>query len=189
MKIQLPEFFIPGHVNEVKSLIPVLGLPVLLVGVSGITTGLLMGGMLVLSLVTGSVIIASIRNCISGQLRHVVVVITSATLVSILYAGMQVFFYEATLETGIFLPLVAMNCLLVGWLQEYAFDGPVTGISLSALHTGVVVLLVCILFGAIRDCVDLSLVHHNGMVFFFTAFLLALNNFLVLRKSRETSAA
>ena len=170
MNFTLPAVFIPGHAKETESLIAVLGIPVLLVGVGSIKTGMLMGGMLLFSLAAGSAII-SLSSCI---------------VPAIAYLGMQVFFYEITLSAGIFLPLVAMNCLLVGWLQEYGFDRSITTTCMQAVLAGLVVMVICTLFGTIRDVVHLPVIQQNSMIFFFTAFLLALNNYLVIKKNRET---
>ena len=181
MNFRLPAFFIPGHAKEAESLIPVMGILVLLVGVSSIQTGMLMGGMLLFSLAAGSVIISLSSYMVPARIRHVIVVVISATLVTIAYLAMQVFFYEITLSAGIFLPLVAMNCLLAGWLQEYGFDRSITTTCMQAVLAGLVVMVICILFGLIRDVVELPVIQQNSMVFFFTAFLLALNNFLISR--------
>ena len=181
MNFKLPAFFIPGHAKEAESLIPVMGILVLLVGVSSIQTGMLMGGMLLFSLAAGSVIISLSSYMVPARIRHVIVVVISATLVTIAYLAMQVFFYEITLSAGIFLPLVAMNCLLAGWLQEYGFDRSITTTCMQAVLAGLVVMVICILFGMIRDVVELPVIQQNSMVFFFTAFLLALNNFLISR--------
>lgn len=186
MNFKLPAVFIPGHAKETESLIPVLGIPVLLVGVSSIKTGMLMGGMLLCTLVAGSVIISLSSHIVPARIRHVIVVVISATLVTTVYLAMQVFFYEIMLSVGIFLPLVAMNCLLVGWLQEYGFDRSITTTCMQAVLTGLVVMAICTLFGTIRDVVQLPVIQENSMVFFFTAFLLALNNYLVIKNNRET---
>ena len=97
----------------------------------------------------------------------------TATVVALSERLLQAWYYELSVDLGIYLPLLAMNALLLGGMQEYVLRQPFRQSCLAALVMAVVVLLVCIVVGIVRGLTFLPVLHDGSGLFLVLALGLA----------------
>jgi Predicted NADH:ubiquinone oxidoreductase, subunit RnfE len=131
--------------------IPVLGICPLLVAATNSVTAVTMGMVALLSLILISIVVSGLRNIISYDLRITIIIFVSATLVNVIYFCMQTWFYELSLVLGIYIPLIAMNCLVLANAEEYALQNNVLNSFLYSLKVGIGMVFLIIVVGMFRE--------------------------------------
>ena len=113
------EFF-KGFWEEIAPFRLVLGLcPVL-----GVTTkmqfGLGMGLATTFVLVCSNLLVSSLRSVIPSKVRVPCFIIIIATFVVLVEMLMQAYTYELFLQLGMFIPLIVVNCIVLGRAEAFA---------------------------------------------------------------------
>jgi len=113
------EFF-KGFWEEIAPFRLVLGLcPVL-----GVTTkmqfGLGMGLATTFVLVCSNLLVSSLRSAIPPKVRVPCFIIIIATFVVLVEMLMQAYTYELFLQLGVFIPLIVVNCIVLGRAEAFA---------------------------------------------------------------------
>lgn len=120
-----------------------------------------------------SAIILLARTFFSARTQWVLLIAVTATVVGLAERLLQVWNYSLSAELGIYLPLLAMNALLLGGMQEYVLRQPSRQACLAALVMAVVVLLVCTVVGMLRGLAFLPVLHDASGLFLILALGLA----------------
>jgi len=112
--------FIKGFWEEIPPFRLVLGLcPVL-----GVTTkmqfGIGMGLATTFVLVCSNLLVSSLRNVIPAKVRVPCYIIIIATFVVLVEMLMQAYTYELFLQLGMFIPLIVVNCIVLGRAEAFA---------------------------------------------------------------------
>jgi electron transport complex protein RnfE len=116
----LTQEFTKGLWEEIAPFRLVLGLcPVL-----GVTTtmenGIGMGLATTFVLVFSNILVASLRNIIPAKVRIACFIIIIATFVVVTELLMQAFAYPLFLKLGVFIPLIVVNCIVLGRAEAFA---------------------------------------------------------------------
>lgn len=99
-----------------------------------------MGIAVTLVLIFSNVIISLIRNLIPSEIRLPVFIVVIATFVSCVTMLAEAFTYDLYKALGVFLPLITVNCIVMGRAEAFAskndplkslFDGLATGIGFT----------------------------------------------------------
>ena len=129
--------FIAGIIVANPIFVLALGLcPTLAVSVT-IDNGLVMSGAVVFVLVASCIVISTIRKFVPNMVRIPIFVIIIATFVTITGLTIQAYlptFYESL---GLFLPLIVVNCIILGRAEAFASKNPVISSIADALGVGV----------------------------------------------------
>ena len=171
MKIMLDKL-----TGERYVLLLVLGVTPLLAGASTLNAGIAMGGFFLTVLIINNVIINVIRYLVPAGMRLVMIVLVAALTVSILRLLMQTWFYDASQLLDIYMPLVAMNCLLLAMMNDHAMTGNFFTVVINATITGIGVLALCAITGTARQYIDLPVIQGAPGVFLILALVLVLLN-------------
>jgi len=112
--------FIKGFWEEIAPFRLVLGLcPVL-----GVTTkaqfGIGMGLATTFVLVCSNLLVSSLRKVIPAKVRIASFIIIIATFVVLVEMLMQAYTYELFLQLGMFIPLIVVNCIVLGRAEAFA---------------------------------------------------------------------
>ena len=151
-------------------IIPVLGICPLLVATTTLATGVAMGVISLLALLMIGSVISALRNIISYELRVVIILFVSATLVTVLHLGMQALFYDLSQLLGIYIPLIAMNCFVLANIEEYSLRNNVAHSFLYYLKIGIGIVLLLAIVGMIREIAGFgTLLQHAELLFGDTA--------------------
>ncbi len=145
------ERLINGIVKENPTFVLMLGMcPTLAVTTSAIN-GLGMGLTTMVVLALSNVFISLLRNIIPDKVRipaFIVIIASFVTMVELLLQGFIPFLYDAL---GIYIPLIVVNCIILGRAEAYAYKNPVIPSLFDGIGMGLgfSVALTCI--GAVRE--------------------------------------
>lgn len=128
-----------------------LGLcPVLAVTVSAIN-GLAMGLATTFVLMFSSLIISSIRKIVPQQVRIATYILIISTFVTIVDLVMKAKFPDLSKALGPFIPLIVVNCLILGRAEAFASKNSIPRAFLDALGNGTGFLITLVILGGIRE--------------------------------------
>ena len=145
------ERLLNGIVKENPTFVLMLGMcPTLAVTTSAIN-GLGMGLTTMVVLALSNVFISLLRNIIPDKVRipaFIVIIASLVTMVELLLQGFIPFLYDAL---GIYIPLIVVNCIILGRAEAYAYKNPVIPSLFDGIGMGLgfSVALTCI--GAVRE--------------------------------------
>ena len=167
----------------------IMGLcPLLLVSTSTVNA-VVMGGVFLTVLLLSSLIISAIRQFISQVMRLpiiLLVIVFTATLVDTL---ISTFYYEWHLVLGIYVPLLAMNCLILVNIEENVLRNGLKDIISQTLVLGLSIIGILFLLGMIREIMSGLIFSDNGFILFEMApgaflvlgFIVAVVNYVNIR--------
>jgi electron transport complex protein RnfE len=147
----LAQEFTKGLWKEIPPFRLVLGLcPVL-----GVTTtmenGIGMGLATTFVLVFSNVLISALRNIIPSKVRIACFIIIIATFVVVVELLMQAFAYPLFLKLGVFIPLIVVNCIVLGRAEAFASKNNLLFSSADGLGIGIGFTLSLAALGALRE--------------------------------------
>ena len=147
----LAQEFTKGLWEEIAPFRLVLGLcPVL-----GVTTtmenGIGMGLATTFVLVCSNILIASLRNIIPSKVRIACFIIIIATFVVVTELLMQAYAYPLFLKLGVFIPLIVVNCIVLGRAEAFASKNNIILSIADGLGIGIGFTLSLATLGAIRE--------------------------------------
>lgn len=129
----------------------VLGLcPALAVSTS-VVNAIGMGVAATFVLLGSNVIISSLRKSIPNQIRLPCFIVIIATFVTINELVMKAYFPALNASLGIFVPLIAVNCIVLGRAEAFACKRPVIDSIFDALGMGAGFSLALIIIASIRE--------------------------------------
>ena len=97
-----------------------LGLcPVLAVSTS-VNNALGMGAAASFVLISSNFVISAVRNLVPPKIRIPIFIVIIATFVTIVDMVMNAFQYQLHKELGIFIPLIVVNCIILGRAEAFA---------------------------------------------------------------------
>ncbi len=129
----------------------ILGMcPTLAVTVSAIN-GFAMGLATTFVLVFSSVIISSIRKIVPSQVRIATFILIISTFVTIVDLIMKAKFPELSKALGPFIPLIVVNCIILGRAEAFASKNNLLRSFLDALGNGTGFLIALLILGSIRE--------------------------------------
>lgn len=153
--------FTKGIVKENPVLRLVLGMCPTLAVTTAAINGVAMGCAVIFVLVGSNVVVSLIRNVTPAKVRipvFIVVIAAFVTTIDLLMAG---FFYELHKVLGIFIPLIVVNCIILGRAEAFASKNSVGRSILDALGMGIGFTLALTVLGSIREILG------NGTIFGF----------------------
>ncbi|MFA4842258.1 MAG: electron transport complex subunit E [Candidatus Omnitrophota bacterium] len=143
--------FTKGIIKENPTFVLVLGLcPTLAVSVS-VINGIGMGIAASFVLLGSNIIIALIKNFIPERIRIPCYIVVIATFVTITELMMKAYSPALDRALGIYVPLIVVNCIVLGRAEAYASKHSVRYSLSDALGMGVGFTLALILISAIRE--------------------------------------
>ncbi len=141
-----------GLITENPTFVQVLGTcPTLAVTTTAIN-GLGMGLSVVFVLMGSNLVISLLRKVIPEKIRIPAFIVIIATFVTIIDLLLQAFFYDTLYQSlGLFIPLIVVNCIILGRAEAYASkNGPLDSVC-DGLSMGLGFTLALTLMGLIRE--------------------------------------
>lgn len=143
--------FIKGLWDENPVLISLLGLCPALAVTNSAINGLAMGLATTFVVVSSSIMISSLRKVIPHQVRIASYIVIIATFVTVADRFLAAFFPVISKALGPYVPLIVVNCLILGRQEAFASKNPVGRSLLDALGMGLGFLMVLFTLGTIRE--------------------------------------
>lgn len=113
--------FTKGLWAEIPPFRFVLGLCPTLAVTKTVETGVGMGLMLTFVLVFSNILVSSLRKVIPSSVRIACFIVVIATFVVIVELVSQAYTYGLYQKLGIFIPLIVVNCIVLGRAEAFAF--------------------------------------------------------------------
>ena len=110
-----------------------------------------MGVAVTFVLVCSNVIISLLRNIIPDRVRIPCFIVIIATFVTIVRMAMEAFLPDLYDSLGVFLPLIVVNCIILGRAESFASHNPVGESALDGLFMGIGFTLAITLMGMVRE--------------------------------------
>ena len=112
--------FTKGLWAEIPPFRLVLGLCPTLAVTKTLENGVGMGVATMFVLICSNIIISLSRNVIPKKVRIACYIVVIATFVTVVELVMKAFAYKLFLQLGIFIPLIVVNCILLGRAEAFA---------------------------------------------------------------------
>lgn len=147
----LVQEFTKGLWEEIPPFRLVLGLCPTLGVTTSMENGLGMGLATTFVLVFGNILISMLRNIIPPKVRIACFIIVIATFVTVVELLMQAYTYALFLKLGVFIPLIVVNCILLGRAEAFACKNTISYSIADGLGIGIGYTLALGALGAIRE--------------------------------------
>ena len=115
------------------------------------SNGLGMGLATTFVLVCSNAAVAALRNVIPPQVRIPCYVVLIATFVTVVQLCMEAFVYTLYQALGIFIPLIVVNCIILGRAEAFASRNGVWPALADGAGMGVGFTLALFVLGAVRE--------------------------------------
>lgn len=129
----------------------VLGLCPTLAVTTSVENGIGMAAGTAFVLIGSNVMVSALRKQIPASVRLPIFIIIIATFVSIVDMLMEAFTPPLYAALGVFIPLIVVNCIIIGRAEAYANKNNVFYSLIDALGESAGFLLVLMLIGGIRE--------------------------------------
>lgn len=161
-----------GIIKENPTFVLMLGMCPTLAVTSSAINGIGMGLSTTVVLVMSNLLISMFRKVIPNGVRMPAYIVVVASLVTIVQFIMQAYTPSLSASLGVYIPLIVVNCIILGRAESYASKNPITPSIFDGLGMGLgfTIGLTCI--GLIRQILGANL----GI----TVFIMAPGAFLVL---------
>ena len=149
--MRLIKEFTKGFWQELPPFRLVLGLCPTLAVTTAAKNGLAMGLATTFVLVFSNVVVSSLRQVIPGKVRIASYIVIIASFVVMAELFMQAYFYPFYENLGIFVPLIVVNCIILGRAEAFASKNPIIYSLADGLGIGLGFTISLIVLGGIRE--------------------------------------
>jgi electron transport complex protein RnfE len=191
------ENFLKGIIRENPVFVILLGLCPTLGVTSSAINGLGMGVATLFVLVMSNLVIALVKSLIPDKVRIPAFIVIIASFVTVVQLLMAAYTPALNEQLGIFIPLIVVNCIVLGRAEAFASRNTVFASILDGLGMGVGFTFALVLLGSIRELLgSLSifgwkLAEADGMLVFVLApgafitlgFIIAIMTWMKRKKS------
>ena len=143
--------FTKGFWKENPVLVLVLGMCPTLATSSDAVKGLAMGLATTFVLMGSNLVISVIRKLVPGKIRIPCYIVVIATFVTVVKLLMQAYAPEAYQTLGIFLPLIVVNCIVLGRAEAFASKNGLLASAADGLGMGLGFTFVLVCLGCVRE--------------------------------------
>ena len=171
-----------GIIKDNPTFVLILGMCPTLGVTSSAINGMGMGAATMAVLIMSNIVISLIKNLIPDKVRIPAFIVVIASFVTVIQLLIQAYLPSLCKSLGIFIPLIVVNCIILGRAEAFASKNGAFDSALDGLGIGLGFTLSLTLIGAVRELLGSgaifgqSLISGDGMLI----FVLAPGGFLVL---------
>ncbi len=151
MKNKYAKIAFDGLITNNASFKLVLGTCAALGMSSSAIGGFGMGISVTVVLLLSNVLISMLRKVIPSAVRIPAFVVIIATLVTLLRMALEKYMPDLYDSMGVFLPLIVVNCMILGRAEAFASKQPVLDSAIDGVSTGLGFTVALTLMGVIRE--------------------------------------
>lgn len=149
--MKLKEEFMRGFIKENAVFMLLLGMCPTLAVTNSAINGLGMGLASTAVLVGSNVVISMIKNLIPDSVRIPAFIVIIASFVTVIDLTMNAYTPDLHEQLGIFIPLIVVNCLILGRAEAFAFKKRVIESLVDGIVMGLGFTFALTLLGSIRE--------------------------------------
>ena len=179
-----------GIIKENPTFVLVLGMCPTLAVTSSLINGAGMGLSTMAVLILSNCVISLLRNIIPNSVRVPAYIVIVASFVTILQFLLEAYLPSLNSALGIYIPLIVVNCIILGRAESYASKNPVLPSIFDGLGMGLGFTIALSLLGGFREILGagtilgINIPHWDGIgifvmapgAFFVHAALIAIQN-------------
>ncbi|WP_302152957.1 electron transport complex subunit RsxE [Eubacterium ventriosum] len=179
-----------GIIKENPTFVLILGMCPTLAVTSSLVNGAGMGLSTMAVLVLSNMVISMLRNIIPNGVRVPAFIVIVASFVTILQFLLEAYLPSLNSALGIYIPLIVVNCIILGRAESYASKNPVLHSIFDGLGMGLGFTIALSLLGGFREILGagtilgINIPHWDGIgifvmapgAFFVLAALIAIQN-------------
>jgi electron transport complex protein RnfE len=143
--------FTKGLWDEIPPFRLVLGLCPTLAVTKAVENGIGMGLATTFVLVGSNILVSALRNVIPSKVRIACYIVIVATFVTVVELLMQAYTYPLFLKLGIFIPLIVVNCIVLGRAEAFASKNGIAKSTADGLGIGIGFTIALAALGAVRE--------------------------------------
>ncbi len=143
--------FTKGLWKEIPPFRLVLGLCPTLAVTTSVENAIGMGGSVVFVLTLSNMLISALRKVIPKEVRIAAYIVVIATFVVTVEILMKAFFFSLSQSLGIFIPLIVVNCIILGRAEAFAGKNGILLSAADGLGIGIGFTLSLTALGALRE--------------------------------------
>ena len=150
-KINQTQNFLKGIVKDNPVFIMLLGMCPTLGVTSSAFNGLGMGVATMFVLLMSNIVVSLVKSQIPSKVRipaFIIIIASFVTIVEMVLEAFIPFLYE---QLGIFIPLIVVNCLILGRAEAFASKNNIVSSIVDALGMGLGFVLALTILGATRE--------------------------------------
>jgi electron transport complex protein RnfE len=129
----------------------VLGMCPTLAVTTSAENGLGMGLATTFVLICSNLVISALRQGIPAKVRIPAYIVVIASFVTVVQLGMEAYVYDLYKALGIFIPLIVVNCLILGRAEAFAGKKPLLPSLADGVGMGLGFTLALFVLGAVRE--------------------------------------
>lgn len=172
-----------GIITENPTFVLLLGMCPTLGTTSSAINGMSMGLATMFVLICSNIVISAVKNLIPDMVRIPAYIVVIATFVTVVQMCMQAFLPALYATLGLFIPLIVVNCIVLGRAEAFAAKNGVVASACDGIGIGLGFTLALTLLGACRELLGTGKLFNLTLVpeeFGSLIFVLAPGAFIVL---------
>ena len=140
-----------GIITENPTFVLLLGMCPTLGTTSSAINGMSMGLATMFVLICSNIVISAVKNLIPDMVRIPAYIVVIATFVTVVQMCMQAFLPALYATLGLFIPLIVVNCVVLGRAEAFAAKNGVVASACDGIGIGLGFTLALTLLGACRE--------------------------------------
>ena len=143
--------FNEGLLTKNPVLVQLLGMCSTLAITTSLFNGLGMGLSVTIILICSNVLISALRNVIPSQIRIAAYIVIIAAFVTIVDLLLQALLPDLSESLGMFIPLIVVNCIILGRAEAFASKNGVLASAVDGLCQGIGYIVALVIMCVIRE--------------------------------------
>ena len=140
-----------GIITENPTFVLLLGMCPTLGTTSSAMNGMCMGLAIMFVLICSNMVISALKNVIPYMVRIPGYIVVIATFVTVVQMCMEAFIPALYASLGLFIPLIVVNCIVLGRAEAFAAMNGVVASAFDGIGIGLGFTIALTLLGAIRE--------------------------------------
>ena len=140
-----------GIITENPTFVLLLGMCPTLGTTSSAMNGMSMGLATMFVLICSNMVISALKNVIPDMVRIPGYIVVIATFVTVVQMCMEAFIPALYASLGLFIPLIVVNCIVLGRAEAFAAKNGVAASAFDGIGIGLGFTIALTLLGAVRE--------------------------------------
>ena len=140
-----------GIITENPTFVLLLGMCPTLGTTSSAMNGMSMGLATMFVLICSNMVISALKNVIPDMVRIPGYIVVIATFVTVVQMCMEAFIPALYASLGLFIPLIVVNCIVLGRAEAFAAKNVVVASAFDGIGIGLGFTIALTLLGAVRE--------------------------------------
>ena len=143
--------FKDGLITQNPVLVQLLGMCSTLAITTSLFNGIGMGLAVTIITICSNVLISALRKVIPNQIRIAAYITIIAGFVTVVDLLLQAFIPDLAASLGVFIPLIVVNCIIIGRAESFAAKNGIAASALDGIFQGIGYTVVLVIMCVIRE--------------------------------------